>query len=216
MRLETYKKAKMKSIFILLLPLLFSCTAVNKLFHKDKHREEKTEEVHAKKDSTATKDSFAVRKSQTDSKDSIVIKWWDGEVVNSNPNIIAEPYKGLPPGIVYLPYSGQPIYFEISKEGAIKTNVVPKSVTVVGKKSDLQIDSLANHSMITLDDVKDESSHVKTLDKTVEKEVHKKQNKLFAVFIWCWIILFVILIGYLIYRNWPKIKAIVIHLMTGL
>lgn len=171
--------------------LLTSCSVVNKVFHKNKSRIDSTSVTHERKDSVVTEDQFTIHKSQNDSDNELIVEIDrdSGLITPINPNKPDD-------------------YFDFNvKTGELKTNMPVKKVTLKGNQSVFNYDSLVNHSKIELSELKDDSVRLKSVQKETVKEVHKKRT-------WWWLLLLIPL--YIAYRNRDKIKAIVIHLFTGL
>lgn len=192
----------MKTIlFLFVLFSLSSCSTINKLFHKNKSVIDSTSVTHERKDSVVTKDSLAVHKSKTENTDEIVFDFGDTKMVL--PFIKDSVFDK---GIYYYPKNTND-YFEISPTG-IKTNMPLKRVTIKGKSVTDNSDSLADHSKIDKSEASGSDTHVAKKEKEVVKEVHKKKT-----FLW-WLLLLIPV--YIFYRNWPRIKAIALHFITGL
>lgn len=192
----------MKNLFLLLLLPFFSCSTVNKLFHKEKHQSDSTAVIHERKDSVASKDSTVLRKKIEESGSETVINWGDTSIYI--------PFKdSTKDGGIYIYPKNPDDYFRFDVEKrTIISNKVPKSIVIKENSKITQDDALLVHSQISNSEIKDDSTHVKTKDKEVVKEVHKKRT-----FLW-WLLL--LIPAYIIYRNWPKIRAFAIHLITGL
>jgi hypothetical protein len=189
------------TIFFLLVLSLTSCSTVNKLFHKDKKITDSVAVIHERKDSTVTKDSVAVHSSQSENTDEIVVDYGDKQ--------ITVPYNDTTgdSGIYITPKNPDDYFYFNSKTGEIKSNRTPVKITVRRRGVANTYDSIAEHSQITLSDVKDDSVRVQSKDKTVTKEVHKTRT---------WWLLLLLIPAFLIIRYWKTIKAYFIFLFTGL
>lgn len=182
----------MKNTIIFLLLLSFtSCSVVNKGSHKNKSTTDSTSVVHEKKDSTATIDTFTIRKSQIENENEIVIEFSQNDSLESD-------------SAIYITPKNPNDYFEITKEG-IKTNMPLKKVTVKGNAKIFNYDSLVGHSKIEESYLKDSDTHVTKKEKKVTQDVSKKK------FLW---LLLLLIPAYLIYRNWPKIKQLYFFIKT--
>lgn len=186
-------------LFTALVIFFSSCSGINKLFNKEKVNRDSTSIVHERKDSTATNDNISLHKDSSKETNETIIDFGDSK--------ITIPYKsqGRDSGIYYWPNNPND-YFEITKDG-IKTNRIPKSVTIKGSSQIANYDSLVNHSKISVSEVKNNETKVSEKSKTVTNEVHKKK------FNW-WLLLLIPV--YLIFRNWPKIKQLYFFIRTFL
>lgn len=189
------------ALILFVVSIFTSCTSVQKLFHKEKHQSDSTSVIHERKDSTASVDSIRLHKDGSQSTNEIILDFGDKQI-----NV---PYKDTSKdGGIYVYPTTPNDYFEITPDGSIKTTMPLKRVSIKGNKNVTSIDSLAGHSKIVLSELKDDSSRVKAKGKDVQNSVHKTRFP--------WWLLIIPVIGYLIYRNWPKIRAVAVHLITGL
>jgi hypothetical protein len=158
---------------------------------------------HEKKDSTVSKDVVSVHKDSSTNSNETVIDFGDRKIYVKDSSINDR---------IYFTPKNPNDYFTIDKEGNIKTNVIPKSVVIKGKQQQFNIDSLADHSKITDHYESDKKTKINIDDKNINRVVHKTGN----FFLWAWIILILILVGYIIIKNRKRIWAWIIHRITGL
>lgn len=183
----------MKKTIILLciIQSCIGCSIVNKAFHKNKTVVDSTSIVHEKKDSVVNTDIVEVHKDSSRTSDEIVIEFTgDSTTITGKTN---------PDDYFYLN----------QKTGEIKASRVPKKVTIKGSNQSFNYDSLADYSKIQKTEEKSSDTRVTKKEKEVTKEVRKKRT-------WLWWLL--LLIPIIIYRKqiWNWLKAVFIHLMTGL
>ena len=188
------------SILIILLSLQ-SCSALKKVFHKEVHKLNSTSVVRERRDSIAVNDQFEIRSSRTVNENETILTW---------DNAIYVPFKdsGLNDVGIYIYPKDPNDYFKIDIDGekrSIVSNRVPSKVVIKESKQNAQYDSLSRHSQIQVSNSKADSSHVKTDTKQIIKDKTVKR------FSWWWLLL--IILAYLIYRNWPKIKAFILTIM---
>jgi hypothetical protein len=180
---------KKTTILFLILLSLQSCSIVNKAFHKNKTVVDSTSTIHEKKDSVVNTDIVAVHKDSSKEESEIVIEFTgDSATITGKTN---------PDDYFYLN----------QKTGEIKASRVHKKVTIKGSIHAFNYDSLADHSKIQKTEEKSSDTKVTKKEKEVTKEVKKTK-------FWWWLLLLIPV--YIIYRNWPKIKAVAVHLITGL
>jgi hypothetical protein len=153
---------------------LTSCSAVNKLFTRHKTVIDSTAVTHERKDSTATKDSIAVHKSESDNTEEIVIDFTGDSVVvtgKTNPDD----------------------YFSFNqKTGEIRASKVPVKLTIRRRGRANTFDSITEHSEIVESEVKDDSTHLKSLQKETVSKVHRTSR--------LWLLL-LLLIPIVVYRK---------------
>lgn len=196
----------MKNTFCIILLCIISftsCRVVNKLFKKGKVKSDSTAVIREKTDSIASIDTFSIKKSFSDSEEQIVFDFGDKQIYVPMPNDTNGYDKG-----VYVWPANPDDYFEITKEGTVRTNMPLKSVSVKGKKTNLNIDSSGKKQEVQLNKETEKKVQVKTESKTVDKKVSKKS------FLSLWWLLLLIPI-YLIIRNRKKIWRWVIFKTTG-
>lgn len=201
--LSTFENILFVVVHLLLSLALFSicsCSTVNKFFHKNKSVVDSTSKVIETKDSIVKVDSVKVHSSQIENQSGVIFDFGDTKI--SIPSDSLDTDKGI-----YINPINPEDYFEISDKG-IKTNMPLKKVTIYGKNITNTIDSFAGRSQITESEVKQSDTKVQRKEKDVVQTVHKSR------FTWWWLLL--IVAAYLVYRYRKGIKAIFIHLMTGL
>jgi hypothetical protein len=179
-------------IVVMLLSTLCSCS----VFKSKKTEYSKTDSTSSKIENTITKakvDSFAVRKSQTEEDNSIVFDFGDRQIIVT-PNDSNYSDKGI-----YVTDVKADDYFYWDGEKLL-TNVIPKKVTIKGKKKELTVDSTAKH----IDFIEEHSK----LEHTEFTKEEKKVDKVKHVFSLLWLLwLLLIPIGYFIYKHRHKIAA---------
>jgi hypothetical protein len=177
----------MKNLLILILPLLFSCSVVNKIFHKEKVSRDSTSVIHERKDSIATTDSSTFHKEENKS-------WWKYDTVTKKDNsVITEVITQEK-----FDTSGK-LSEKITTNRKIENNKQTESSSTAIINNHSQIDSNELKKQANNSEVKNNETKVSEKKKTVLKEVRKKRT-----YIW-WLLL--LIPAYLVYRNWPKIKA---------
>jgi hypothetical protein len=191
----------MKVNTILLVIIIFatsSCTITNKLFHKSKTVVDSTYSHKEKSDSLTKVDSSTFHKENT-----TTITKADSSKTNEQTTINEHTV------IKEFNDSGK-VKKEtvIDKKTEIKKGEEKGSLTVFENAGKIDSNNLKKEAKVSKQN--SDSGHVTKKEKEVTKEVHKKK-----AFTWMWWLLLLIP-AYLIYRNWPKIKSIVIHLITGL
>lgn len=163
--------------YIILLPLL-SCNVVNKLFHKIKTVTDSTSVSRQKKDSIYTNDSVRLSKEQKEYSSEIIFDFGDRGIhvpIRNDTN-------GFDRGIYVWP-KDEKDYFEITKDGSIKTNKQLVKVVVKTNGKEVSYDSLADHSKIEISYLNEDSVRVEKKEKDVVREVHKRKFPVFETII---------------------------------
>jgi hypothetical protein len=176
----------MKNIYLLLLLPFFSCSVINKAFHKTKTHTDSTSVKTETKDSTAEKTTVNLHKDSTKTQDETVIEF-RGDT-----------------GVTITPHNPNDYFYYNPVTHEIRASKVPQKITIKGSSQIGNYDSLADHSRIELTQTKIDSVRVKSDQKEVVKAVHKTK-------LWWWLLL--LIPAYLIYRNWPKIKPWIITIL---
>lgn len=181
---------------ILLTFCVSSCSTVNKLFHKSKHQSDSTYSHKENIDSVSKSDSSALHKENT-----TTYAKTDSAKTNEQTTI-----------------TEHTTVKEFDTSGKVKKETISEKQTVINKGGQTgsltvfnnagKIDSSGWHKEAEVKKNVADSGHVKTKDKDVQKSVHKTRFP--------WWLLIIPVVGYLVYRNWPKIRAFGIHLITGL
>lgn len=188
----------MRNILLLLLIITASSCSI---FHKHKSVErsktDSTSRVSEKKDSSVVKDIVTVKKNNAEVTSETVLSFDNG---------ILAPYKdsSTDKGILIYPTNPND-YFEVTPDGKIRTNVIPRKVVIRGTSTNLNLDSAADHSKINLSDTKDQTTEVTANTVTKNKDVSKKS---LLSFWW----LLALMIPIVIYRKeiWGWIKHMIL------
>ena len=179
------------------LVLIFACSLFSCSVFKSKHSEYKrTDSSTVKTENKTTEvktDSFAVRKSQTEEENSVVFDFRDrGMVVIPNDSNYSD--KGI-----YITPTDPKDYFYWDGS-TLLTNIIPKKVTIKGKRQEIKLDSQAKD----IDFIEDHSK----LEKTDVTNIVKKSDKVKRSFNALWLLwLLLIPVGYFIYKHRHKIMA---------
>jgi hypothetical protein len=186
------------TIIFLLFFATSSCTITQKLFHKSKTVVDSTYSHKEKSDSLTKVDSSAYSKYYKNCGFKIDTSLSKEETTITEKTTIKE-----------FDTSGK-VKKEtvIDKKTEIKKGEEKGSLTVFENAGKIDSNNLKKEANVSKQS--SDSSHITKKEKEVTKEVHKKK-----AFTWLWWLLLLIP-AYFIYRNWPKIKAFVIHYTTGL
>jgi hypothetical protein len=186
-------KNKNMRYLIFLLIILQSCSVLRKT--KEISKTDSTSHTIETKTLSAQIDSNRLTKSGSESETEITIEF-------GRDSVSQEPY--------YIGSRPEDFFF-VTSEGEVKTSRPVKKVTIKGRQNVFNYDSLANHSKI-------DASEFKEAEKTVSVKTVTKSKKSVSLPWWCWLIILIIPCYYLgryIRANWPKIKAWVIFVCTG-